>query len=90
MAEQDITRSLRLVRYGGIVITVTVFVVLLAFAFVIGNTIDQQTGSAVTGATISSMLPYIIGFTVLAAVLSVALYFGYRAYLTNRATKKTG
>jgi hypothetical protein len=36
--------------------------------------------------TLSAGLPYLIGFTVLAAVLSIVLYFGYRAYATRRVS----
>jgi len=85
MTEQDtIKRKLRLIRYGGVVVTVTVFVVLLAFAFMFGQQIDQQTGLQTTGSFFNSLLVYIIGFTVFAAVLSVVVYFGYRAYLMGR------
>jgi hypothetical protein len=87
MADQEITHRLRLVRYGGIVVTVTVFVFLLAFAVVVGTQIDAQTGASVTGGLLNSMLGYIIGFTVLAAILSVILYFVYRAYLMGRTVK---
>ncbi len=88
MAEQDITHRLRLIRYGGIVVTVTVFIVLIAFAFVVGNQIDSNVpGAAVTGSLFSSLLLYIIGFTLLAAILSVVLYFAYRAYLRGRPAK---
>jgi carbon starvation protein CstA len=80
MTEAEVKRSLNLIRYGGVVITVTVFVVLLAFALVVGNAIDPS----LAGKTFNSLLPYIIGFTVLAAVLSIALFFGYRAYLMGR------
>ena len=86
MTQQDVNRGLRLVRYGGIVITVTVFVFLLGFLLVIGTGIDQATGSSATGITLSAGLPYLIGFTVLAAVLSVVLYFAYRAYAMRRVS----
>ena len=79
MTEAEVQRGLRLVRYGGIVITVTVFVILLAFAVVTGNAIPGA-----SGATFNSLLPYIIGFTVLSAILSVVLYFAYRAYLNGK------
>jgi hypothetical protein len=87
MTEQEMKRSLSLVRYGGVVITVTVFVALLAFAIVTSGAIGAQMGTSLTGATISSMLPYIIGLTVAAAVLSVLMYFGYRAYLMGRSQR---
>jgi hypothetical protein len=87
MTEQEtIKRRLRLIRYGGVVITVTVFVVLLVFAFMVGQQFDLNTpgiGGA-TGASINALLVYIIGFTVFAAALSILVYFGYRAYLTRR------
>jgi carbon starvation protein CstA len=86
MTEQEtIKRKLRLIRYGGVVVTVTVFVVLLAFAFMFGQQIDQQTGLQTTGAFFNSLLIYIIGFTIFAAVLSIVVYFGYRAFLMSRA-----
>jgi hypothetical protein len=78
MTEQEVQHSLRLVRYGGIVVTVIVLVVLIGFVAVAGGALGA------TGNVLSSMLGYIIGFTVFAAVLSVALYFGYRAYLMGR------
>jgi hypothetical protein len=84
MTQQDVNRGLRLVRYGGIVITVTVFVFLLGFLLVIGTQIDAATGGGATGTTLSAGMPYLIGFTVLAAVLSVILYFAYRAYAMQR------
>jgi hypothetical protein len=80
MTEAEVKRSLNLIRYGGVVITITVFVVLLAFALVVGNAIDPS----LSGRTFNALLPYIIGFTVFAAVLSAALWFGYRAYLMGR------
>jgi Mn2+/Fe2+ NRAMP family transporter len=91
MTDQEVQRSLRLVRYGGVVITVTVFIVLLAFALVAGQAIDRTnpTAGAATAATFNSFLPYIVGFTILAAVLSAALWFGYRAYLTRAKTTTT-
>lgn len=87
MTQEQLDRGLRLVRYGGVVITVTVFVVLLAFMVVVGNSIGSATGAGVTGMSLSAGLPYIIGFTVLAAVLSVVLYFAYRMYATGRVQK---
>ena len=84
MTQDQFNRGLRLVRYGGVVITITVFVVLLAFMFIIGNTIDAATGGGTTGMTLNATFPYIIGFTILAAVLSVVLYFGYRMYAARR------
>lgn len=76
MTEKDFKRSLNLIRYGGIVITAVVFIALLGFAIVVGNALGQN--------LVGSMIGYIIGFTVAAAVLSVVLYFGYRAYLSGR------
>jgi hypothetical protein len=86
MTETEVKRALNLVRYGGIVTTVIVFVALLAFSLVIGNALSQVDPSA-TGLTFSALLPYTIGFTVLAAVLSIILFFAYRAYLMGRMTK---
>lgn len=80
MTEQEVKHSLNLVRYGGIVVTVVVFMALLGFSVVVGNALQ---GSNLLG----SMLPYIIGFTVLAAILSVALYFAYRSYLMSRTSR---
>jgi hypothetical protein len=78
MTEAELKRSLSLVRYGGIVITITVFIILLAFAMVTGGAFGAS------GAVVNSMLGYIIGFTVLAAILSAGLFFGYRAYLMGK------
>jgi hypothetical protein len=83
MTEADLQRGLKLIRYGGVVITVTVFIVLLAFSLVVGNALG------VSGGMLNSMLPYIIGFTVLSIVLSVVVYFGYRAVQTNRLKTST-
>jgi hypothetical protein len=71
------------VRYGGLVVTITTFVVLLAFAVLIGN------ASSSTGLALSSFLGYIVLFTVVAAVLSVVVYFVYRAYLMGRKSTAT-
>ena len=87
MTQEQVNRGLRLIRYGGVVITVTVFIVLLAFILIVGNTIDAATGAGTTGMTLSAVLPYVIGFTILSAVLSVGLYFGYRMYATGRLQK---
>lgn len=87
LTEQEVKRSLRLVRYGGVVITVTVFVTLLAFAVVTGSAIGGATGTSLTGNTINSLLPYILGLTVMAAVLSIILFFAYRAYLMGRVQR---
>ncbi len=84
MTEQEVTRSLRLIRYGGVVVTITVAVVLVAFAVVVGN---ATTLEGFSGMLLSQLLPYIIGFTVLAAVLSIILYFAYRARLMSMMKK---
>lgn len=78
MTQAEVQRGLRLVRYGGVVITVTVFIALLAFALVAGNAFGAS------GLTLGSFLPYILIITVVAAILSVVLYFAYRAYLTGK------
>jgi hypothetical protein len=86
MTQQEIKRALNLVRYGGVVITVTVFVALLAFAIVAGRAIDStNAGVSATSSTFNSLLPYILGLTVVAAILSVVLFFAYRAYLMGKA-----
>ncbi len=79
MTEQEVKRGLGLVRYGGIVITVVVFVVLLGFALVTGNALGKD--------VVGPMLIWIIGLTLLAAVLSIVVYFGYRQYLMSRLKK---
>ena len=84
MTEADVTRGLRLIRYGGLVVTITVFVVLFAFALIVPNAIDAQTGAGITGQIFGTLLPYILGLTVATAVLSVVLYFAYRMYATGR------
>ena len=81
MSEDQVKRGLRLVRYGGVVVTITTLIVLLAFTILIEN----ATGS--TGTAMSSFIGYIVGFTVLAAVLSIVVYFGYRAYLMSKMKK---
>jgi Na+/H+ antiporter NhaB len=78
MTEQDVRRSLNLVRYGGVVVTVVVFISLIAFSVVMG-----QSNNAV-GLAFNEMVPYIALFTVVAAVLSVVFYFVYRAVLRSR------
>jgi hypothetical protein len=83
MTEADLQRGLKLIRYGGVVITVTVFIVLLAFSLVVGNAMG------VSGDMLNSMLPYIIGFTILSVVLSVVVYFAYRTVQTNRMKAST-
>lgn len=75
MSDKDIQRGLNLVRYGGIVVTLMVFITLVAYFFAI-----DPTGGQLLGQT----WLYILGFTILAAILSVALYFGYRAYLMGK------
>jgi hypothetical protein len=81
MTEDEVRRRLNLIRYGGVVITVTVFVALLAFAIVIGNAMNNP------GIWINALLLYIIGFTIFAAVLSIVAWFAYRAVLMSRVTK---
>ncbi len=81
MSEDQVKRGLRLVRYGGLVVTITTLIVLLAFTILVEN----ATGA--TGVAMSSFMGYIVGFTVLAAVLSIVVYFGYRAYLMGKMTK---
>ncbi len=80
MSEQETKRGLRLVRYGGVVVTVAVLTSLVAFAMMTGNAIGGLTGEG-----FNLMLPYIVGLTVLAAAISVIFYFVYRAYLMSRA-----
>jgi len=55
---------------------VMVFVSLLGFSVIVGGALGQN--------LLSSMGIYIIGFTIGVAVLSVALYFVYRAYLQSK------
>ena len=81
MSEDQVKRGLRLVRYGGLVVTITTLIVLIAFTFIV----ESATGS--TGMAMSSFIGYIVGFTVLAAVLSVVVYFAYRAYLMGKMKK---
>src|SRR5258708_29955099 len=44
MSEQEIKRGLRLVRYGGVVVTVAVLTSLVAFAMMTGNAIGGLFG----------------------------------------------
>src|SRR5258708_38493424 len=80
MSEQEIKRGLRLVRYGGVVVTVAVLTSLVAFAMMTGNAIGGLMGEG-----FNLMLPYIVGLTALTAAISVIFYFVYRAYLMSRA-----
>jgi len=85
-------KRLNLVRYGGVVITVVVFVVLLVFSLLPISAPSTNSAGAVTMVSVNligSTLPYIIGFTILAAVLSVAVYFGYRQMLMGSTTVTT-
>lgn len=90
MTEAEIKRHLSLVRYGGLVLTVVVLIVVVAFTVLartqaanLAISAGNDPDAAMSG-TISSLLPYIIGFVVFALVLSAALYFGYRAYLMGK------
>ena len=79
MSEQEVAGRLRLVRFGGILITAMVFGVLIAFSLVFNSSVPDF--------PFGTMLLWTIGFTLFAAVVSVALYFGYRAMLRRGATK---
>ncbi len=86
MTEQDIKRSLNLVRYGGIVVTVVVFIALLGFSL-LPVSMTGANGQVITGnAYNNGAVPYILGITVVTAILAVVLYFVYRAYLQGRLT----
>lgn len=76
MSEKDYKRGLNMIRYGGIVVTLMVFVSLLGFSVIVGGALGQN--------LLSSMGIYIIGFTVGVAILSAVLYFVYRAYLQSK------
>lgn len=74
----DIKRNLNLVRYGGIVVTLVVFIALVGFALVAGGALGAS------GTAFNEMLPYIALITVITAVLSVVFYFAYGAFLRSR------
>jgi hypothetical protein len=83
MSEQEVTRSLRLIRYGGVVVTITVLIVLIGFAAVIGAQLPDTGGPSL----LNQLIGYIVGLTVLTAILATALYFGYRARLMGMVKK---
>lgn len=82
MTEEKYKHSLRLFRYGAIVVTVVVFVVLLAFTFFVNSVF-----SADFGKTLNEMLQYIVIITVATAVLAIVFYFVYGAVLRGRIKK---
>ena len=77
MSEQEVAGRLRLVRFGGILITAMVFGTLLAFSLVFSG----------LGVSFGQLLIYIVAFTAFAAIVSIALYYGYRAMLRGRMAK---
>ena len=91
MTAQDIKRRLNIIRYGGIALTVVVLGVSLAYVIVTNNYLEVLRVSGVYSgpSAFDSLLIYIIGFTVFAAVMSVIVYFGYRAYLMNKISTST-
>lgn len=81
MTEQDLKRSLNLVRYGGIVVTVVAFVAMLGVFLMLGNALGE------TGDVLNQALPYILLITLITAVLAVVFYFGYAMYLRRRMNR---
>jgi hypothetical protein len=87
MTQTEINRSLNLVRYGGVVVTVVVFIALLAFAIIMdSSTTLRLEGATAGGGFLNALLPFILIATVITAILSVVLYFAYRAFLNGRRT----
>jgi hypothetical protein len=96
MTEEKLKHSLRLFRYGGVVVTVVVFVVLLAFT-VFANGVMQVTtvaadgtstlATAQLGDTLGQMLPYILVITLITAVLAIVFFFVYATILRGQIKK---
>lgn len=78
MSEKEVKGRLSLVRFGGLVVTIMTFVILIAVVYLVGQ---LTTGG---GQMIQDALLYIILGTVIAAVVSVIFYFLYRAYLMRK------
>ncbi|MCC7207025.1 MAG: hypothetical protein IT323_06950 [Anaerolineae bacterium] len=78
MTEKEVKGRLSLVRFGGLVVTIMTFVILVAMIFLFG----QLTTSG--GQMVQDALLYIVLGTVIAAVVSIVFYFLYRAYLMRR------
>jgi hypothetical protein len=96
MTEEKLKHSLRLFRYGGVVVTVVVFVVLLAFSVfanglmkvtTIGADGKSTLATAQLGDTLSAMLPYILVITLATAVLAIVFFFVYAAVLRGQIKK---
>lgn len=79
MTEKEVKGRLNLVRFGGLVVTIMTFVILIAVVFLVGQTMQASGASIVQ----DNLLLIILG-TVMAAVVSVVFYFLYRAYLMRR------
>lgn len=79
MTEQEVKGRLNLVRFGGLVVTIMVLVILVVVVFLVGQT---MTGSGAR--TLQDSLLLIILGTVIAGVVSAVFYFLYRAFLMQR------
>ncbi len=82
MTEEQYKHSIRLFRYGAVVVTVVVLVALLAFTFFVNGIFGAQFGD-----TFNQMLPYIAVITLITAVLGIVFYFVDGAVLRGRIKK---
>jgi hypothetical protein len=78
MTEQEVKGRLNLVRFGGLVVTIMTFVILIAVIFLVGQLTVGGTQM------IQDALLYIVLGTVIAAVVSIVFYFLYRSYLMRQ------
>ena len=79
MTEQEVKGRLNLVRFGGLVVTIMVLVILVVVVFLVGQT---MTGSGAR--TVQDSLLTIILGAVIAGVVSAVFYFLYRAILMRQ------
>lgn len=78
MTEKEVKGRLNLVRFGGLVVTIMTFVILVAMIFLFGQLTTN--GSQM----VQDALLYIVLGTVIAAVVSIVFYFVYRTYLMRQ------
>jgi heme/copper-type cytochrome/quinol oxidase subunit 2 len=97
ITQSDIQGRLRLLRYGLIVVTVLAFFISLLGPYAIAapwanefNQLAAAQGIEPKVVNITDWLGFAIGITIGVAVVSVIIYFGYRAFLTrsNSGTPK--
>lgn len=80
VTQQDVPARLRLLRYGLVVVTITTFLVSFIAQFATLSVIPGGPG-------VGSMLGTALLFTVVVAVISAAIYFGYGMLLKNTVGK---